>query len=338
MIRPSAVLLVLLGWAGGQVNVGAQSFRLPTPNHALLEAGGETRFFVGTVGKPWRSGTFGCVRTDGQQLHEGWDILATERDKQGEPTDAVRATAAGTVAYVSANPALSNFGRYIVLRHRVEGIEIYSTYAHLRQIAPALAVGQSVAAGQAIGTLGRSANTREGISKERAHLHFELGLPLSDRFTAWQQKNFPGQRNDHGEFNGRNFIAIDPFPVFREQLRLRGDFSLARLLTQQTELCRVRVRATGFAWLRRYPQLVQAGPKGGKAAIAGYEIVLNYHGLPFRLIPRTAAEIKGSARYQLLSVNDAEQQARPCGKLVVKRNGRWQLTGAGERLLSLLTF
>ena len=338
MIRPRAVVLALLGWVCGQAALEAQPFLLPTANRALLEAGGEPRFFVGTVGKPWRSGTFGCVRTDGQQLHEGWDILATQRDKQGEPTDAVMATAAGTVAYVSANPALSNFGRYVILRHRVDRIEIYSTYAHLRQIAPGLAPGQAVNAGQIIGTLGRSANTREGISKDRAHLHFELGLRLSNRFTAWQKRNFPGQRNDHGEFNGRNFIALDPFPVFREQLRLRANFNLARLLTQQTELCRVLVRDTDFAWLRRYPPLVQAGPKGGKDAIAGYEIALNYHGLPFRLTPRTAAEINGQARYQLLSVNEAEQQARPCGRLVTKRNGQWQLTAAGERLLSLLTF
>src|ERR1043166_3972412 len=39
----------------------AQPFQLPTANHALYEKGGEERFFVGTVGKPWTTRTFGCV-------------------------------------------------------------------------------------------------------------------------------------------------------------------------------------------------------------------------------------------------------------------------------------
>jgi hypothetical protein len=122
---------------------------------------------------------------------------------------------------------------------------------------------------------------------------------------------------------------------------LRSGFNLARLITGQTELCRVLVRNTDLAWVRRYPQLVQPGPAGGKSAVAGYEIAFNYHGLPFRLIPRTAGElqaVQGASRYRLLSVNEAEQKAHPCGKLVVMRSGRWQLTGAGERLLDLLTF
>ncbi len=43
----------------------AQTFQLPTANHALFDRGGEERFFVGTAGKPWTTGTFGCVRSGG---------------------------------------------------------------------------------------------------------------------------------------------------------------------------------------------------------------------------------------------------------------------------------
>jgi len=43
----------------------AQPFQLPTANRALFDKGGEERFFVGTVGKPWTSGCFGCVRSEG---------------------------------------------------------------------------------------------------------------------------------------------------------------------------------------------------------------------------------------------------------------------------------
>src|SRR5436190_23475531 len=41
----------------------ADVFLLPTANHSLYEPGQEEKFFVPTPGKPWTSGTFGCVRT-----------------------------------------------------------------------------------------------------------------------------------------------------------------------------------------------------------------------------------------------------------------------------------
>src|SRR4051812_25821680 len=85
-------------------SVRAQPFQLPTANQALFEKGGEERFFVGTVGKPWITGTFGCVRSDGAQMHEGLDIRCLQRDKHGEPMDPVMATADGTVAYFNTHP------------------------------------------------------------------------------------------------------------------------------------------------------------------------------------------------------------------------------------------
>src|SRR5258705_10628586 len=79
----------------------ADTFRLPTANQAIYEAGHEDKFFAPTPGKTWISGTFGCVRTEGWQLHEGLDIKCLQRDRHNEPTDSVMATADGTVAYVN---------------------------------------------------------------------------------------------------------------------------------------------------------------------------------------------------------------------------------------------
>src|SRR5260370_31347204 len=135
-------------------SIRAETFVLPTANRALFEKGGEERFFVGTVGKPWTTGTFGCVRSDGRQMHEGLDIRCLQRDKHGEPTDPVKATADGTVAYVNARPSLSNYGNYIVLRHEIEGLEIYSLYAHLHTIREGLKAGQPVKAGEEIAIMG----------------------------------------------------------------------------------------------------------------------------------------------------------------------------------------
>src|SRR5258706_10704253 len=65
------------------IRSSADTFLLPTANHALYEPGQEEKFFVPTPGKSWTSGTFGCVRTEGWQLHEGLDIRCLQRDKKG---------------------------------------------------------------------------------------------------------------------------------------------------------------------------------------------------------------------------------------------------------------
>lgn len=316
---------------------GGPPFQFPTANHALYDPdGGGARFFVPTVGKPWISGTFGCVRTGGRQLHEGLDIRCLQRDQRGEPTDPILATADGTVVYANRKPSLSNYGNYLVIRHQVDGLEIYSLYAHLREIRRDLRPGSTVNAGESIAIMGRTANTGEGISRERAHVHFELNLMFNDRFAAWHHRHHPRQRNDHGQWNGQNFLGLDPQGILLEQRRLGDQFNLVTWLQSQPELCRVLVRKTDFPWLRRYAALVQPAPSA-MAAVAGYELKLNFMGIPIACIPRAASEIAGKAPVQLLAVNPAEHQNNPCRRLVTQRNGRWELTQRGLDLISLLT-
>src|ERR1700722_6133108 len=145
------------------VAANAQSpFQFPTANHALYEPGQELKFFAPTApDKPWTSGSFGCVRSDGWQMHEGLDILHLHTDRRGEPTDPVMATADGTVMYVSTKAALSNYGKYIVIRHLVEGLEIYSLYAHLSDVQPGLKISESVKAGEVIATMGGTSKAEQ---------------------------------------------------------------------------------------------------------------------------------------------------------------------------------
>ncbi len=318
--------------------LAAETFHLPTANRALFYPGAQEKYFVGTTGKPWTSGTFGCVRSDGGQFHEGLDVRCLERDKKGEPKDPVLATADGTVAYLNKKPSLSNYGNYLVLKHRIDGLEIYSLYAHLSEIRSDLKMGSSVKSGEAVALMGRTSNTRERISKERAHVHFELDFLINERFSAWHKKNFPGQRDDHGEWNGQNMIGIDPRATLLDDHELRGKFNLLTAVQNQTELCRVVVRAKKFPWLKRYAPLIQENTFAQKEGIAAYELVLNFNGLPFQVIPRAASELKGSAKYRLLSVNEKEYKRNPCGKLVTNRSGRWELANHGIRLLDLLIF
>jgi murein DD-endopeptidase MepM/ murein hydrolase activator NlpD len=316
----------------------AQSFLLPTANRALFEPNGEERFFVGTVGKPWMSGTFGCVRTEGWQLHEGLDIRSIERDRRNEPIDPILATADGTVAYINRRTGLSNYGNYIILRHIIDGVEVYSLYAHIKEFRTGLKHGDAVKAGETIAIMGRTSNTAQSISKDRAHVHFELDLVVNERFPDWYRKTFPGQRNDHGGWNGQNLLGLDPQHVLLEQQRLGAKFSLAGFIRNQTELCRVVVRDPTFSWVQRYPMLVKPNPVAQAEGIAGYEMVMNFNGLPFELIPRAASEIKTKSKFMLLSVNEEERQKHPCRKLVVQKRGRWELTATGQRLIDLLTF
>ena len=317
--------------------VSAQRFQLPTSNTAIFEPGGEEKYFVGTVGKPWTSGLFGCVRSGGGQFHEGLDIRSLQKDRKGEPTDAVLATAEGTVVYLSPRAALSNYGKYLILRHEIEGLEIYSLYAHLSEIRPDLKVGQRVQSGEPIAVLGRTANTSQGISKDRAHLHFELNFLINERFAAWHNKFMRGAKNDHGGWNGQNLLGLDPQAVFLNQAK-DPSFSLLKHIREQSELCRVVVRVPSFSWARRYPGLLKPNPVAEKEGVAGYELALAFNGLPFEIIPRAASELKRKDRISLLSLNTAELQRNPCRHLVVQRRGTWQLSNSGLNFLELLVF
>lgn len=337
MHRPTAARLAFVCLFSA-LPLAAQPFHFPTANHSLLEKGGEEKFFVGTTGKPWTSGTFGCVRSDGHQIHEGLDIRCQRRDKKGEPIDPVLATADGTVAYISSNPSLSNYGKYIILRHQIEGLEICSLYAHLSAIQAGLKPGQTVKAGEQIAVMGRTSNTRERISQERAHVHFELDLFVNERFPEWFKKGRPGERNDHGAWNGQNLVGLDPRLILLAQQSQGAKFSLVEFIRSQTELCRVFVRGKNLSWARRFPALLRPNPVAEKEGVAGYEISMSFNAVAFQLTPRAASEIKSTEKFQVLSVNAAEQEKNPGRHLVVRSGKSWALTSHGRDALELLAY
>ena len=331
--------LLVIALLLGTTRLLAQSpFQFPTANHTLYEPGHELNFFAPTApDKPWTSGSFGCVRDNATRMHEGLDIRCLQRDRRGEPTDPVMATADGTVVYINTRPGLSNYGNYIVIRHVIEGLEIYSLYAHLSAVQPGLAIGAQVKAGQVIATMGRTSSA-EVIAKDRAHCHFELNVLVNDNFVTWFKKNSEGERNDHGEWNGQNLLGLDDRLILLAEHDPSKKFSLLDFLHSQTELCRVLVRATNFPYLRRYPQLIVPNPVAQKEGVAGYEMALNYNAVPFALMPRAASEIKSPARIQLLAVNGPIAEANPCRHLVVEHGSRWQLTDKGLRQIDMLIY
>jgi hypothetical protein len=106
----------------------------------------------------------------------------------------------------------------------------------------------------------------------------------------------------------------------------------------ETELCRIFIRTTDFQWLHRYAPLITPNPAAQKNGVVGYEIALDFNGVPIEMIPRSSVDAPKTGKAVLLSVNDAEQKRNPGRKLVVKRGSRWELTSHGDNLLSLITY
>jgi murein DD-endopeptidase MepM/ murein hydrolase activator NlpD len=338
MIRIPRPHALCLAFALLALRAIAQPFSLPTENNTLLSAGKPSEaFLVGTAGKSWESGQFGCVRSDGRQFHEGLDIRCVRRDRRGEPVDPVLAAADGTVAYVSLKPGLSNYGNYIVLRHVIDNVEIHTLYAHLASVESAVRAGQTVKAGQRIATMGRTSNTRQRITTDRAHLHFEIAFRASQDFSTWHRLHQPGNRNDHGEFNGHNFLGIEPAAVLLASAQSGPRFSLAQHLAAQPSLLRIFVRNPALSWARRFPGLVQPNPATSKEGIAGWEIEMAFNGAPLRLTPRTPREVPGSDSFRILAVNESQRAANPCSRLVIRRGQAWTALPALQNLLSMAT-
>ena len=67
-MRRSKRLLLTIALSQAAVALG-QQFQLPTPNEAIFESGKEADYFTTTIGRTCPSGTFGCVRSEGWQMH-----------------------------------------------------------------------------------------------------------------------------------------------------------------------------------------------------------------------------------------------------------------------------
>jgi len=310
------------------------AFLFPTANRELLKSGGETNFFTPTgPGRPWTGGAFGCVRNSGGRMHEGIDIFCQKRDAKGEPIDKVRASRAGTVVHVSGNVAASNYGKYVVLRHELDGLPVYSLYAHLRSIEEGLAVGDELAAADLIGVLGRTANTREGIVKARAHLHFEIGVWANSNFNGWFDRWYKDGKNLHGNWNGLNLLGLDAAEILRQADA--GRFKLLDHLKSQPVICRVRVHQTKLDWVERFPQLLA---DEGEGKISAWDLDLNFNGVPVRMQPVRGEVKTGGAKYALLEVDAKVRAKYPCSGLVFRKGSRWVFTSKGNRAMDLLLF
>ena len=127
----------------------------------VLPMGRKVGILVGGRGTIPKGGKFGAPRSGGSRDHKGLDVFS----KEGTPVYAAEA------GRVEVSGVISGYGEVVVLRHSGGHRTLYS---HLdRRV---VKKGQEVAAGQPLGTVGRTANGKCGryFCKERPHLHFEV--------------------------------------------------------------------------------------------------------------------------------------------------------------------
>ncbi|NBS06789.1 MAG: M23 family metallopeptidase [Verrucomicrobia bacterium] len=258
------------------------AWQLPTENDGLFQ-NQNGRFFQPTISRRLISGMFGFVRTSEpeparifEHFHKGIDIRALHRDARGEPTDVVRASAEGEVVRVNPDEKISDYGKQVIVRHLWGEQPVYTIYGHLASIS--VDVGQKVAAGDPLGIMGW---TGPGLSRDRAHLHFEIAFQINPKFDEWVKAEKPGrlwEPNRHGEWNGLNLMGIDPVPLLKAANE-ENSLTWKEALSKQPGGFMVRVPTfegtpTWMRWIER---------KSPSAQPLSWDIEMTPWGLPLRM-------------------------------------------------------
>lgn len=293
----------------------------PVPNPAWSQGKSAEAFLQHAGSGEAQSGNFGGVRSSGTQFHEGIDLQPLARDRRGEPTDPVFAVMTGVVRHVSTRAGESSYGRYVVLEHPSVTPAIYTLYAHLAAVKPEIRAGAQVSTGQTLGTMGHSSGGYM-IPKDRAHLHFEMGVVITRDFQTWYDQRKFGSRNEHGMWNGMNLMGVDPLTFFNDWRSRRID-SVLEYFQQLPPAVTVRIATYRMPdFVTRYPALLTRPVPFG--LVSGWEIAFNWSGVPFAWTPLTAGEVVGLPREKPSVVKvDAplERRERSRSLAVLRRSG-----------------
>lgn len=134
--------------------------------------------------------TFGIVRNQGTQAHQGWDLSAPV----GTP---VLAVTSGRIREIREQGA---YGLQISLEFQQGTQTLYAFYAHLSRVA--CAEGEIVPEGAVLGFTGRTGNAGS-LPAADDHLHFEVRSQLHPGLGL-------GGRRDPGEVLGFEAYYSEP--------------------------------------------------------------------------------------------------------------------------------
>lgn len=308
----------------------------PTDQQGLLEAPREG-VFQPTASGNVQSALYGSVRTVGSgkglasSFHEGIDIAPLRRDARGMPLDSVRVVADGKVGHVNREPGNSNYGNYVVILHDDPIGEVYTLYAHLAVVEPAIRPGVAAPMGTVLGRMGHTPASI--IPSNRGHLHFEVGMMANARFGEW----FRGQRlkPDHGNFNGQNLLALNPLEFLKAQ-QGQAEFEFGDFVKDVPVAFEVLVpMGRPCDYFRRYSGLWE-----GTVETAGWVVLsCSENGTPLRGRTATPEERRRAAGHQavVLKVDDKVLGRNGC-HLVQREGGGWRLGPKGQRWLEMLKY
>lgn len=315
----------------------AQGLHWPTPGTGFEEGEPYEAWVQPTASGNPESALFGCVRNDGDRFHEGLDIAPALPRRRGEATDPVFAVMDGTVAYVNRVAGNSGYGRYIVVVHDGERPAVHTLYAHLASIAGGIEEGARVRGGQTLGVMGRSAGGYT-IPRQRAHLHLEFGLRLTDDFQAWYDRQDFGSENHHGKWSGFNLVGFDPLDFFTRVST--GEVSgVDAYLAAVPPGVIVRVTTERIPdFVRRYPRLLwRPLPEEG---VGGWEVMLSGWGLPLRFIPVATGDphlARTEGVIEIIAVDPGQIDIYRCRRILsMDSDGAATLDRGGVRVLQLL--
>lgn len=283
----------------------------PTESKDFAKGKPPTEFLQPTVSGNPMSGAFGDVRNNGWRFHEGIDIMPTKRNRKGEPQDDIYAALDGKIVCINKIAGNSGYGRYIVMNHPSCDVNIYTLYAHLSEIDGNVAVGTNVKAGTRIGKMGRSASY--SIARAQAHLHFEMGLMLTERFDKWyvESKRFK-QRNFFGNNNGMNLVGFDPLDFYEKARNGEINDGFKGYISS------LPVAFVARIYTKRIPDFVKRYPKLASAAgeNCGWDISFTWFGLPVKFEriknPRAGAR---ESEVEIIKYNPAEI-SRKCRRMI----------------------
>lgn len=250
----------------------------PTPNPAFAKGEPIEAFVQPTVSGNPSSGLYGMVRNKGTKFHEGLDLFGIQFDAKKEVLDAIFAVLPGKVVHINKDSSKSRYGRYVVLLHKDVGLNFYSLYAHLDTIDDKVRLNHFVSEGARLGGMGNTAGGYS-IPKKRAHLHFEIGIQLTDDFQSWFKSQSYKTKNWHKNWNGMNLLGVDPLD-FYQSIRRSESVDFKSYLESLPRVLAVQVRSNGMPFfIQNNPSFLDTNGLS-KSQIAGWEITFARFGIP----------------------------------------------------------
>ncbi len=263
---------------------------------------------------------FGSVRNGGLRFHEGIDIRPVVFDAAKKPVDPIYAFSSGVVVHTNLDAGDSSYGRYIVIVHDTVSPPIYTLYAHLDSVAAGIRPGVPVRGGQTIGIMGRTSSVIK-LTTEQTHLHFEVGLILSESFDDWYKLQDFDTLNKHTVWNGTNLVGVDPLAFIRNSMA-------AKTLTSESyfkslpNAVKIRISTREIPdFIKRYPEFLTRLYSSDD--LVGWDIGFTWFGLPKEWTPLTAGEqlIGKSGSIKVLGYDTTLLKANPSKKMVNLKNG-----------------